>query len=154
MKYKKIIIYSLMTLTILAIPNIIHAQQRSFQDILTQGLIRPPAANGIYEISDIYLLLAAILRLLFSFSAIIAVIYIIIGGYNYVMAYGNPETAQKGKQTLLWAIIGLIVSIAAFTLVQFVWNTVASRQPPSPTASTSTSISFSGGTATPSTPAL
>jgi hypothetical protein len=121
------------------IPTLVFAQERSVQDILTQGLIQPPAGGEDYEIADFFLLLAAILRLIFTASAILAVIYIILGGYYYVTAYGNPESIEKGKKTITWAIIGLIVSIASFAIVQFTWNTIASGEPPSPAASSPTS---------------
>ena len=127
MKKKLTILYLLIFLGLIIIPTLAFAQ-RSTQDILTRGLILPPSSGGIYEISDLLLLLAAVLRLIFTASAVVAVVYVILGGYAYVTAYGNPESIQKGKQTLTWAIIGLIISIAAFMIVQFVWNAFASNR--------------------------
>jgi hypothetical protein len=142
MKNQKIIFFLLALAiagAIFIIPTLVFAQGRSAQDILTQGLIQPPAGGGAdYEIADFFLLLAAVLRLIFTATAILAVIYIILGGYYYVMAYGNPETIQKGKSTITWAIIGLIVSIASFAIIQFTWNTIASGEPPSPTETPAT----------------
>lgn len=116
-------------------PMIVYAQTspRSISDMLKNGIIPEPGPSGSYEISDVFIFLAGILRLIFVASSIIAVIYIIIGGYYYVTAYGNPESAEKGKSTITWAIMGLVISIAAFAIVQFVWNRLSGQTAPSPT---------------------
>lgn len=54
----------------------------------------------------------------------LATVFIVIGGLRYVLAAGNPEGLQKAKNTILYAIIGLVVSIFAFTIVNFVVSNV------------------------------
>jgi len=128
-------VFSFITsLLIITIPDLVYAQVRPIDKIFTEGIIpAPTGTNQTYEIVDIFTLLGNILTLIFTFTAVIAIIYVIIGGYNYVTAYGNPETIQKGKQTITWAIIGLIVSIASWAIVQFVWGAIgATPAPPAP----------------------
>ena len=120
------------SLSILLVPVYAFAAPRSITDIFKHGIIPDPGEDGIYEIADIIDILGSVLQVLFTFAAVIAVIYIIIGGYHYVTAYGNPETAEKGKQTLTWAIIGLVIVILAFVIVQFVWNAISPAPPPLP----------------------
>lgn len=64
-------------------------------------------------------LLSFVLNLLFTFSGLIAVLYIMIGGYQYMMGVsaGGKEAAGKGKTTITNAIIGLIVIIMASAIV-------------------------------------
>jgi len=50
---------------------------------------------------------------------IIAVIIIIVGGIRYIMSRGDPATLKKAKDTITYAIIGLIVAILAFPIVNF-----------------------------------
>lgn len=50
----------------------------------------------------------------------LAVIALIIGGYQYLTAYGNPEQYDKGKKTVIWAAIGLIISLTAFGIIRIV----------------------------------
>ena len=130
MKFLKFLISFL----IITIPDLAFAQVRPIQRIFTEGIIpQPTGAGGTYEIIDIFTLLGNILTLAFTFTAVVAVIYLIVGGYNYVTAYGNPENIQKGKQTITWAIIGLAVSIIAWAIVQFVWGAISNQPPPAPT---------------------
>ena len=45
---------------------------------------------------------------------------IIIGGFRYVTSQGDQTQMQSAKNTILYAVIGLIVAIAAYAIVSFV----------------------------------
>ena len=51
---------------------------------------------------------------------IIAVIMLIIGGIKYVVSGGDSKKVTDAKNTVLYAIIGLIVCFLAFAIVNFV----------------------------------
>ncbi len=51
---------------------------------------------------------------------IIAVIMLIIGGIKYVVSGGDSKKVTDAKNTVLYAIIGLIISFLAFAIVNFV----------------------------------
>ena len=55
----------------------------------------------------------------------VAVIVIIIGGIRYVMSSGDAGQVQSAKNTILYAVIGLIVVIMAYAIVNFVVTNVA-----------------------------
>ena len=57
---------------------------------------------------------------LFVWSGIIAVIMIVIGGIQYTTSNGNPAQAQKAKQTITYAAIGLAITIFAVAIVNLV----------------------------------
>ena len=50
----------------------------------------------------------------------LAVLIIIISGIRYIFARGNPEKLTQVKNTLLYAVIGLIVAGMAATFVNFI----------------------------------
>jgi hypothetical protein len=56
----------------------------------------------------------------------IAVVFVIIGGYQYLTSAGNSEGATKGKTTLTNAIIGIIIIILAYVIVNAVVNFIVS----------------------------
>lgn len=64
--------------------------------------------------------LKTILETTFMVIGALAVIFIIIGGFQYVLSGGDPGNTNRAKETILYAIIGLIVSLLAFTVVDFV----------------------------------
>jgi len=57
-----------------------------------------------------------------AIAGVIAVLFIVIGGYKYVASQGNPQEVQKAKETIIYALVGLVIVMMAFTIVQFVTN--------------------------------
>lgn len=57
---------------------------------------------------------------LLGFVAMIAVLALIWGGMNYLTSAGNEETAKSGKQTIKYALLGLIVAGISYALVNVV----------------------------------
>lgn len=56
--------------------------------------------------------------LLFVLGAI-CVIMIVVGGIRYATSQGDQSGVQAAKNTILYAVIGLIVAIAAYAIVDF-----------------------------------
>lgn len=57
---------------------------------------------------------------------IIAVIMLIIGGIKYVISGGDAKKVTDAKNTVLYAIIGLIIAFLAFAIVNFVISALPS----------------------------
>ncbi|GEM_PF-3203949 len=51
-------------------------------------------------------------------TAVTCVIFIIVGGMQMHLAFGNEEGIKKAKTTLIWAIVGLVISILSVAIVQ------------------------------------
>lgn len=62
----------------------------------------------------------AALKIMFGLAGGIALVIVTIGGFRYVISQGNPQETTKAKNTILYALIGLVVTISAFSIVQFV----------------------------------
>ena len=50
----------------------------------------------------------------------IAVLFLIIGGFWYITSAGNEETAEKGKGTVINAIIGLVIIVLSYVIANVV----------------------------------
>lgn len=61
-----------------------------------------------------------IANILIFIVGIIAVIMLIIGGIRYALSGGDQSAVTAAKNTILYAIVGLIVAFLAFAIVQFV----------------------------------
>lgn len=68
--------------------------------------------------------ITSVINLLSAAVGIIAVIMIIVGGFRYITSSGNPEAAKSARNTILYAIIGLVVVAMAQIIVLFVLNKV------------------------------
>jgi len=62
--------------------------------------------------------------LLFIVGAL-SVIMLIIGGLRYVISGGNSTAVTAAKNTILYAIVGLVISLLAFAAINFVLNVFA-----------------------------
>ena len=59
-----------------------------------------------------------------AIAGIVAVIFVVVGGIKYTLSSGNPQEASKAKDTILYAIIGLVVVMSAFVIVRVVTGLV------------------------------
>lgn len=66
-----------------------------------------------------------IVNILSAIVGVVAVIMIIIGGFRYITSGGNDTSITSAKNTILYAIIGLIIVALAQVLVHFVLRNIA-----------------------------
>lgn len=50
----------------------------------------------------------------------VAVIMLIIGGLRYVISQGDKGNVESAKNTILYAVIGIVVAVMAYAIVNFV----------------------------------
>ena len=69
--------------------------------------------------------IAKIINILSVIIGAIAVVMIIIGGFRYVTSGGNAESTKSARQTIVYAIVGLIIVALAQVIVHFVLHSVS-----------------------------
>jgi len=79
-------------------------------------------ATSLFGASGIFTTVTNVM--LFAVGAI-SVIMIIIGGLRYVVSGGNAANVSTAKNTILYAIVGVIVSILAYAMINFVISSFA-----------------------------
>ena len=65
-----------------------------------------------------------ILNIVFMIAGALATIFIVVGGIQYVMSIGSPDRIEKAKNSVLYAVVGLVVTILASVIVNFVVNNI------------------------------
>ena len=76
---------------------------------------------------------------------IIAVIMLIIGGIKYVVSGGDSKKVTDAKNTVLYAIIGLVIAFLAFAIVNFVISALPSSEDPNKQPETSLLVESTQG---------
>jgi len=74
----------------------------------------------IDNINDFWLIGAAVVEILLRFASLLAIGFVVYGGVEYIQSQGEPDRLQKARGTILYAIIGLVVSIGAATIITFI----------------------------------
>jgi hypothetical protein len=54
----------------------------------------------------------------------LSVVMLIVGGLRYVTSNGNPKNITAAKDTIVYSLIGLVVSILAFAIITYVVNII------------------------------
>jgi hypothetical protein len=60
------------------------------------------------------------LQIFFAILGALAVLFVVIGGLRYTASGGDPKSMQEAKNTILYAVVGLVVAILAEVIVTFV----------------------------------
>ena len=72
------------------------------------------------SLSDIWLVVLAVVELMIRIAALAAIIYVIYGGFKFMLARGNPEEITKARMSVINAIVGLIIAVVAVAVVNFI----------------------------------
>ncbi len=60
------------------------------------------------------------LKIVFGVLGAIAIIIVTVAGFQYVMSQGDPQATGKAKNTIIDALIGLLICIMAYSIINFV----------------------------------
>jgi len=64
--------------------------------------------------------LETIIDIVFTVLIVLAVLFLIIAGFYFVTASGNPEQIGKARNMVIWAIVGVVVALLARGIVSFI----------------------------------
>ncbi len=70
--------------------------------------------------TDLLAKLQAIIQMFSMFVGAAAILFIIVGGFQFITAAGNQENMKRAKSTVMYSIIGLVIAILAYAIVNFV----------------------------------
>ena len=82
----------------------------------TPGQCSTASSDATTKINNI---VHTVVNLLSAVVGIVAVIMIIVGGFRYITSGGNDTSVTAAKNTILYAIIGLVVVAMAQIIVRF-----------------------------------
>lgn len=75
--------------------------------------------KDVHEIKDIVDIVENIFGLIIRLAGILAFIMLILGGFKYLTSGGDPKAAESARKTLTYAILGLVLIIAAWFILKF-----------------------------------
>jgi hypothetical protein len=76
--------------------------------------------DGIKSLDVIPTILGNLIEIFLVLGGIFAVLVIIWAGINYIVSQGDPGRTKDAKNTILYAVVGLILSAGSYMLVEFV----------------------------------
>lgn len=76
--------------------------------------------DGLPQVRLDYITIANVVSATFVVAGGMSVLFIIIGAIRYAISAGDQNQITQAKNTILYSLIGLVISLSAFTVVQFV----------------------------------
>jgi len=67
--------------------------------------------------TDIRVLAGNIIKAILGLSGVAAFLMFIWGGAQWIISGGKKETIEKGKQTVVWAALGLVFIFVAYAIL-------------------------------------
>ncbi len=101
----------------LVIPSAIVAAAGSVEDAFI-------TSSGLEKDISIPEIVSIIIKLVLGFLGVIFVVLIIYSGFNWMTSAGNEEKISTAKKTMVAAIIGLTIILAAYAITYFVLDVV------------------------------
>ncbi len=65
-------------------------------------------------------ILKDVINIMLYLAGTIAVIMMVIGGLRYITSDGDPQKATTARLTIIYALVGLVVAVLSFSIVNFV----------------------------------
>lgn len=116
----KVGIIALMTvITLGATSPVLAANCTSAKDCVGAGL-NAAGGNANGTTTDPGTIIKTIVNALLYVLGAVAVIMIVLGGIKYTTSNGDASAVTSAKNTILYAVIGLLVAIFAYAIVNFV----------------------------------
>ncbi len=76
------------------------------------------------SITDVWLIVAAVIEILLRIAGIFAVGFVLYGGFRYLTSQAEPDAVNKARQTIISALVGLAISILAAVVVNFIAGSI------------------------------
>jgi hypothetical protein len=76
--------------------------------------------NGVARLDCIPLVLQNVVSSFLMFAGAVAVIIVIVSGYKFIMSKGDQKQVHTAKASLTYAILGLVLIILSFFIVQVI----------------------------------
>ena len=95
---------------------------------LAQGLqVGAPQFAGTAPNNGLYGVVVTLINVALTLAGLVAAVYLILGGIRYITSQGDEDQAETAKNTILYAVIGLIVIGLSAAIVNFVISAVVGR---------------------------
>ena len=68
-----------------------------------------------------------IIRLLLGFTGVASLLFFIWGGIELLPSRGSQDKIKSGRDTIVWAIIGMFVAFSSYIILRYVIQNIITR---------------------------
>ncbi len=115
--HSAIIILSLLTLALPVFTYSAQIKKNGTTDTNNEVRITNPIGKD-----DPAIIIGDVVKAILSISGLIALVAFVFGGITWMTSGGNPEKVKRGRDMLVWAVIGLIIIFSSYTILRYVFE--------------------------------
>lgn len=114
----------LMAIVFISAPFLVSAQTDNTDNSLMGRLTRIGDLGGYNTSAEVSVasIVGAVIRGVITILGLVFIILIILAGFKWMRAEGNEEDIKKANRTIKESIIGLVITLSAWTLWSFVFE--------------------------------
>lgn len=71
-----------------------------------------------FKNKDIGTVISSLLNIIFPIAGSLLLLYLIIGGYQFMLSRGDPKALQDAKAKITYALVGFIIVFVAYWIVR------------------------------------
>ena|SRR3989344_4038400 len=94
---------------------------------LAQFTVPNSTGTGLPNNSSASSIILQIINIALGVAGLVAVLFLLVGGFRYITSAGNEETAEQAKKIITNAIIGIVIIILSFVIVRVISNALVSN---------------------------
>ena len=122
---KAILLIGILMIPVLALgAGVISPESVLAQGGLNEGLDAAGGGEGLATNANANDIVVTIINIMLWLIGILAVIMLIFGGIKYATSAGDSNKVTSAKNTIMYAVIGLVIAIFAYAIVNFVLNQI------------------------------
>jgi hypothetical protein len=76
--------------------------------------------NGVPTIKGVEWIFYNVLANILAFLGIVFFLMVLLGGFKFITAGGNPQSAEAAKKTLTTAVAGVVLAAMALLIIRFI----------------------------------
>lgn len=119
-KYSKLIYIISLVLFLILFPLLNLSAQSVFDEVNSRN---PNClSSGDCNLNDFLLIAIGITKIILGLSGSLALLAFVVGGVMFLASGGNKAWIDRGKSTIIGAVIGLIIVFASFTIIGFIFK--------------------------------
>ena len=118
---------------LLILPLGLQASAQGAKEAVCEGLGAVSGGGGCAPAAgqpDVNNTLATVINIMSLIAAVISVIMIIIAGIRFVTSNGDSGSVTTARNTVIYALVGLVIVAISQILVQFVIERATAQPPP------------------------
>lgn len=79
-----------------------------------------PLTEPFCALQELGVLTGIAINIMIALAGLSSLFFMIIGGLKYITAGDNPKSLSAARNTLTWAVLGLVIAASAFGLTKFI----------------------------------